>query len=506
MSGYTRQSLAEIQDGEDIVAAPLNDEFDALQDAFNSVTGHVHDGTVGNAPKISLTGAVQGILPITNGGTGGSTAATARTNLGLGTAATANTGTSGATLPFLNGTNSWSGVNTFTGVNPIVISSTAPGIVFTDTDTGVTHSISANSSVGSFSINIDTGSAGSAPLFTMQIKGVTKLNISQTEANYTVPINMDATSAGTTRTNLGLAIGTNVQAYDAALQSISGLTTAADRMIYTTGADTYAVTTLTSTARTLLDDTSTTAMRTTLGVYSTAQVDAAIAAVPGAPTGTVIMHAANTAPTGYLECSGAAVSRTTYSDLFAVIGTVFGAGDGSTTFNLPNLRGEFVRGWDNGRGIDTGRVFGSAQAANISSHTHAIDPPSTATTSDTHSHTFSATTSSDSHTHTFSATTSSDGAHTHTIAYQDRGFSGGTINNAESGGATGTFNTGSSGAHTHTVSGTTSSDAHTHTVSGTTATDAHSHTVDIASFTSGAAGSGTDTRPRNIALLYCIKT
>ena len=67
------------------------------------------------------------------------------------------------------------------------------------------------------------------------------------------------------------------------------------------------------------------------------------------------------APSGYLECSGAAVSRSTYSALFAAIGTTYGAGDGSSTFNLPNLRGEFIRGLDNGRGIDSNRAMGSFQ-------------------------------------------------------------------------------------------------------------------------------------------------
>jgi phage-related tail fiber protein len=69
----------------------------------------------------------------------------------------------------------------------------------------------------------------------------------------------------------------------------------------------------------------------------------------------------NVAPTGWLKSDGSAVSRTTYADLFTAIGTTFGSGDGSTTFNLPDLRGEFVRGFDDGRGIDTGRAFGSAQ-------------------------------------------------------------------------------------------------------------------------------------------------
>ena len=108
-----------------------------------------------------------------------------------------------------------------------------------------------------------------------------------------------------------------------------------------------------------------------------AYVDAAVAAVPGAsdptPAGTVIWTARSTAPTGYLKANGAAISRTTYATLFSAISTTYGAGDGSTTFNLPDLRGEFVRGWDDGRGIDTGRAFGSAQADLLKSHTHTTE-------------------------------------------------------------------------------------------------------------------------------------
>ena len=81
----------------------------------------------------------------------------------------------------------------------------------------------------------------------------------------------------------------------------------------------------------------------------------------GVPAGTVIYYAASTPPAGYLKCDGSAVSRTAYSALFAVIGTTYGAGDGSTTFQLPDLRAEFLRGYDDGRGIDTDRVFGSNQ-------------------------------------------------------------------------------------------------------------------------------------------------
>ena len=86
--------------------------------------------------------------------------------------------------------------------------------------------------------------------------------------------------------------------------------------------------------------------------------------------GTIIHTARSTPPTGYLKANGVAISRTTYSALFSAIGTVFGAGNGSTTFNLPELRGEFVRGLDDGRGVDSGRVLGTAQADELKAHTH----------------------------------------------------------------------------------------------------------------------------------------
>jgi phage-related tail fiber protein len=89
----------------------------------------------------------------------------------------------------------------------------------------------------------------------------------------------------------------------------------------------------------------------------------------------VIWVAMSSAPTGFIKANGAAVSRTTYSALFAAIGTTFGSGDGSTTFNVPDLRGEFVRGWDDSRGVDSGRSFGSAQAEMIGPHNHTVNDP-----------------------------------------------------------------------------------------------------------------------------------
>ena len=84
----------------------------------------------------------------------------------------------------------------------------------------------------------------------------------------------------------------------------------------------------------------------------------------------VSFFARNTAPTGYLKANGATVSRTAYARLFTAIGTTFGTGDGSTTFNLPDLRGYFPRGWNDDGSIDAGRTFGSIQSDMFGAHAH----------------------------------------------------------------------------------------------------------------------------------------
>lgn len=99
--------------------------------------------------------------------------------------------------------------------------------------------------------------------------------------------------------------------------------------------------------------------RINLDIYSKSETD------QKAPEGMVSAFARATAPAGWLKANGAAVSRTAYANLFAAIGTTFGAGDGFNTFNLPDLRGEFIRGWDDARGIDGGRAFGSWQKGTL---------------------------------------------------------------------------------------------------------------------------------------------
>ena len=183
-------------------------------------------------------------------------------------------------------------------------------------------------------------------------------------------------------------------------------------------------------------------------------VDDEIAAIPstaGVPAGTIIWTARSTAPTGYLKANGAAVSRTTYADLFAAIGTQHGAGDGSTTFNVPDLRGEFVRGLDDGRGVDSGRTLGSSQSSQNLAHDHG---GSTNTASLTGSFT--------------------PGTHRPFYNISDGGvFSdGGNVGSPETGDNTNGRQIDFDGSHSHTIS----------------------------------SDGGTEARPRNVSMLACIKT
>ena len=220
--------------------------------------------------------------------------------------------------------------------------------------------------------------------------------------------------------------------------------------------------------------------RTINGVAFDGTANITLPSSDGTPAGAVMTFARSTPPAGWLKANGVAVSRTTYADLFAAIGTTFGTGNGSTTFNLPDLRGEFLRGWDDARGVDAGRAFGSWQDSDNKSHGHGTS-----------------TTSSDSHTHTFSATTSTTGAHNHTqglltsSGYDTRN---GAVSTSGSKGYTANGNTTSSSAPYTSTDGN-----HTHTVSGTTSADSHTHTLTV------AASGGAEARPRNVALLVCIK-
>ena len=184
--------------------------------------------------------------------------------------------------------------------------------------------------------------------------------------------------------------------------------------------------------------------------------------VAGVPSGSVFCMAVATVPSGYLECNGAAVSRTTYAALFAIIGTNYGTGNGSSTFNLPDLRGEFVRGFDNGRGADSGRSIASSQSASNASHNHSIS---------------------------LSGTTST------------KSLTGSVTRIAETmaafGTASGVFSKTSNINTATTPNATDSSPAGGFSMDAT-----HNHTFS-ASGTSGSQGS--EARPRNVAMMYIIK-
>ena len=171
----------------------------------------------------------------------------------------------------------------------------------------------------------------------------------------------------------------------------------------------------------------------------------------GVPVGTILAHAANTPPSGFLECNGSNISRSTYATLFSTISTTFGVGDGSSTFALPDLRGQFIRGWANTGSTDASRVFGSTQTDQNKNHTHTTD-----------------------------STTLTGG-----IRKISEGFGAG-------GSATGVFTKTADGNNTITGSSSTSP------VGGVDFDGTHSHTI-------SSSGGGTEARPKNVALMYIIK-
>lgn len=95
------------------------------------------------------------------------------------------------------------------------------------------------------------------------------------------------------------------------------------------------------------------------------------------PAGAVMPFAMNSVPAGWLAANGTAVSRTTYATLFAAIGTLYGTGNGSTTFTLPDLRGYFVRGAGTNTDGSASGSFGAKQADEFKSHSHTYTQPKT---------------------------------------------------------------------------------------------------------------------------------
>jgi microcystin-dependent protein len=197
----------------------------------------------------------------------------------------------------------------------------------------------------------------------------------------------------------------------------------------------------------------------------TITTDMLSSAISGAfkKVGDIGLFFVETVPAGWLELDGQAVSRTTYSSLFAIWSTAFGIGDGSTTFNLPDMRGRVPRGWAHGSSTDpdrasrtdrgdgtTGDKVGSKQAGAVEGHSHTAGTLA-ADSGGAHSHTWS---------NTFGSAQSGGGV--------------APVTNPATSGGTNSVTTSSGGAHTHTISGTT----------GTT--------------------SGTETRMVNISVMFCV--
>ena len=196
--------------------------------------------------------------------------------------------------------------------------------------------------------------------------------------------------------------------------------------------------------------------------------------IQGVPSGAVFCIAVATIPSGYLECNGQSVSRTTYAALFAIIGTQYG-GSGNN-FNVPDLRGEFVRGFDNGRGADSGRQIGSHQSNNNAQHTHTFN----------HQHSFSD-----------SGTTSTKSLRG-TVQQIAETFAG-------VGTTSGIFN-----KLGNFASGLTPGNPDTSPAGGFAINADHDHTFSVSGNTSTHNGSTgpsgtTESRPRNVAMMYVIK-
>lgn len=252
-------------------------------------------------------------------------------------------------------------------------------------------------------------------------------------------------------------------------------------------------------------------------------------------------------PDNYLPCDGGEAGRVSHAKLFAKIGVTYGNGDTTTTFNVPDLRGETIRGWDHGRGIDGGRNIGTAQTGIVAVHDHtassatadAHDHTATtaaggehnhtasASTDGGHTHPFSATSGDNSanHTHTFSLATSSSGAHNHTFHWTPIATANTGSPSTNSFDTSTTLATNTTGAHTHTASGTTGDNSATHTHTWSTASAAsgvHSHAITVddslahdheASATAVVGHThnvtvdeaGGESRVYNMALQICIK-
>lgn len=262
-AGYTRQALANIANGLTIFAVDINNELNAVQSAFNGTSGHAHDGSIGNGPKIGLTTSITGVLPVANGGLGGinNTTATAAPTVN-------DDNTQGYAVGSL-----W--INVTSGdVYHLKVATTGAAVWLRLQNYSANLASIAGLTMTANSLAYATGPATFA---------VTTFSpLAQTLLSNTTTTQMQST--------LGLVIGTNVQAYSANLLALAGVTSATDTIPYFTAANTAAVTAFTTAGRSLVGGASAGAQLTTLGVSGFIQtlLPAASAAAARTTLGTVI--------------------------------------------------------------------------------------------------------------------------------------------------------------------------------------------------------------------------